>query len=259
MPTPGAALRIGDLTLLYQEHAKGYYTCHGQPTGEAVTIDCALRPLNRRFSRMPVDKFGPSKLEQVQEDMIKLGRSQVLHQQELQHHPPVHPVGCQERAGAGWHPRRIETVDGLKKSRTCARETKPVGPAPDNQVDATLPHVSDQIADAVRVIKSSGMRPGETVAMRPAEIDRTDPTLWVYRPSRHKLSYRGSNRTVYLGPACISVLLPYIVKTAENDRLFPITRNACGGLSAAGACGPSRIRPFQPSNQRTGRKSRRPS
>ena len=48
MPTPGAALRIGDLTLLYQEHAKGYYTCHGQPTGEAVTIDCALRPLNRR-------------------------------------------------------------------------------------------------------------------------------------------------------------------------------------------------------------------
>jgi hypothetical protein len=74
-PAPGVVSLIGEDTLRYQAHAETYYVRDGAPTGEHVTIRRALVPLNQRFAELPVSEFTPDKLEQVQEDMIKLGRS----------------------------------------------------------------------------------------------------------------------------------------------------------------------------------------
>jgi integrase len=62
--------------------------------------------------------------------------------------------------------------------------------------------------------------------MTAAEIDRTDPTLWVHRPKRHKNAHRGKKRTIYLGPKSIEILRRYLLKAGEAGKLFPITRNA---------------------------------
>lgn len=45
--------------------------------------------------------------------------------------------------------QRLNAVGGLKLGRTDARETAPVEPVPDDEVDATLPHLPPVVADLV--------------------------------------------------------------------------------------------------------------
>jgi hypothetical protein len=73
-PVPEHAPLVGVIVFQYFEHAKGYYVrADGSPAGEHVTVRCALRPLTKSpFSTLPAQKFGPLKLQQVQQEMIAL-------------------------------------------------------------------------------------------------------------------------------------------------------------------------------------------
>jgi integrase len=51
----------------------------------------------------------------------------------------------------------------------------------------------------------TGMRPGEVVVMRTADIDRSGK-VWTFTPAEHKMLYRGRERTIYLGPAAQEIL-----------------------------------------------------
>jgi integrase len=55
----------------------------------------------------------------------------------------------------------------------------------------------------------TGMRPGEVVAMRGCDIDRTG-SVWIYRPARHKTDYRERERFVPIGPRAQAVLGPWL-------------------------------------------------
>ena len=60
-------------------------------------------------------------------------------------------------------PERFEAlraVTGLRYGRTSARETKPVGPAPSQAVEAVIPFVPPQIAAMIQLQRLTGMRPG---------------------------------------------------------------------------------------------------
>ena len=41
-----------------------------------------------------------------------------------------------------------------------------------------------------RLMRLTGMRPGEASSMTAAEIDRTDPSCWIYRPGHHKTAHQ---------------------------------------------------------------------
>ncbi len=62
--------------------------------------------------------------------------------------------------------------------------------------------------------------------MTAAEIDRTDPTLWVFKPGHHKTEHHGHGRTVFLGPNAIEIVRRYLLKAGDGEKLFPITRDA---------------------------------
>jgi integrase len=104
----------------------------------------------------------------------------------------------------------LTTVDGLRAGRSQAREKPPVGPVDDATVERTLPRLSPTVAAMVRIQRLTGMRPQEVVLMRAGEIDRSDPALWVYRPSRHKNEHRGKERVIYLGPQAQALLAPFL-------------------------------------------------
>ncbi len=104
----------------------------------------------------------------------------------------------------------LATVAGLRKGRTSAREKLPVGPIADEVVAKTLPLLSPTVATMVRLQRLTGMRPQEVVLMRAVDIDRSDPQLWVYRPSRHKNEHHGRERRVFLGPKAQGLLEPYL-------------------------------------------------
>jgi hypothetical protein len=73
-PFPGAELMVSEIVHRYYEHAKGYYRRDGTPTGEHITIRCALRPLVKTFGNLPAKDFSPLKLKKLQHAMVKLGR-----------------------------------------------------------------------------------------------------------------------------------------------------------------------------------------
>jgi integrase len=103
----------------------------------------------------------------------------------------------------------LATVDGLRRGRSDAPESDPVRPVPEAYVDAVLPLVSRQVAAMIRLQLLTGMRPGEVVAMRTADID-TAGKLWLYIPESHKTQHHGHTRTIYLGPQAIEVLRPFL-------------------------------------------------
>jgi integrase len=114
----------------------------------------------------------------------------------------------------------LQTVSGLRRGRTAARETEPVGPVPDAFVDAIQPHVSRQVWAMVELQRLAGMRPNEVTGMRTGDLD-TSGRVWVYRPRDHKMAYRGRSRTIYLGPRAQAILRPWLRSNLAEPLFSP--------------------------------------
>lgn len=116
----------------------------------------------------------------------------------------------------------LEAVAYVRRGRSLARETPPVRPVPDHHVLATLPYLPRVVRDAVIVQRLTGARCGEIVAMRPCDIDRGGPEgTWIYRPLRHKGSWRGHAREIVLDASAQQVLAPYLDRAAERCCFSP--------------------------------------
>ena len=59
----------------------------------------------------------------------------------------------------------LTTVAGLKCDRTAARAKEPIGPVADERLEALLPIVSERLADIGRLMRLTGMGPGEVLSM----------------------------------------------------------------------------------------------
>ena len=114
----------------------------------------------------------------------------------------------------------LRTVEGLRKGRTPAHETKPVLPVGDAVVEATLPHLSVVVADMVRFQRLTGARPGEVCMIRPCDVDR-DGEIWLYRPASHKVEHFGRERIIYVGPQAQDVLRSYLLQDSEAHCFSP--------------------------------------
>jgi integrase len=224
-PPSGTILMVGECVKRFQEHARTYYARDGVPTGEHITIRCSLQPLVKRYDALPVTEFGPKKLKKVREDMIALGWTRYYINKATSITKRCFTWLASEELVPADVAVALTTVKGIQKNRTAAREKAPIGPVADEVIDATLPQVSDLVADIIRVMRLTGMRPGEAIAMTGAEIDRSDPTCWIYRPGHHKTEHKDKTRAIFIGARAQEILLPYILKATDGP-LLPITRAA---------------------------------
>lgn len=110
----------------------------------------------------------------------------------------------------------LETVEPLRKGRTDAPETTPVGPAPAAHITAVLDHVPAPVAAMIRFQMLTGARPGEVCVARPCDMDRGHPSgVWIYRPSRHKkghLDQAKHGRVIGVGPQAQAVIAPFMLR-----------------------------------------------
>ena len=163
----------------WDRHVETYYVKDGRPTSEQDNIRQALRFLRRLYGDTPGRDFGPLALKAVRQAMIDGGPVPQPDQQGRQPHPRHVPLGRRERAG----PRSPSTrpwrrSPGLRKGRSRGHGRRPpVGPVPDETSRRTLPHLSPPVAAMVRLQRLTGMRPGEVAAMRPRDVDRSDPDV----------------------------------------------------------------------------------
>jgi len=104
----------------------------------------------------------------------------------------------------------LAAVEALEKGRSQAKELPPIAPVDEAVVLATLPHLSPQVAAMVRLQLLTAARPGEVAAIRPGDVDRSDPASWVYRPGSHKTEHHGRDRAIAIGPRAQEVLGPWL-------------------------------------------------
>jgi integrase len=222
---PQQALSVNEVLQAFWLHAKAYYVTEGRPTPEQVAYWSVIRTVQSLYGTSPVLQFGPLALKAVREHLIDrdLCRTEVNKRLNRIKHIFKWAVG-EELIPAGIY-EALRTVEALRFGRTRARESKKVKPVHDELVDVVLPLVSKQVAAMIQLQRLTGMRPGEVVVMRGADIDRSGD-VWVYEPHQHKNRWRDHRRLVPLGPKAQEILRPYLDRPEEIYLFSPAEAEA---------------------------------
>ena len=224
-PTTGpgrfdATLSVNEVILAYFRHAQAYYVKDGRPTSEQDNIRQALRFVRQAYGMTPARDFDPLALKAARRSMIEAGRSRRLINKD------VHRIRGMFKwaAGEGLYPGEaladLAAVAGLEKGRSDARDRPPIQPVAEETVEATLPHLSPQVAAMVRLQLLTAARPGEACAIRPCDVDRSQP-VWIYRPGSHKTEHHGRERVIPIGPKAQGVLTPWLGRAPDVHCFCP--------------------------------------
>ena len=205
------AISVEEILARYWTFAEQYYVKAGRPTKELENIVYAVRPLQDLYGDTPAAAFGPLGLKAVREKMIESGLARKVINQRISKIRRVFRWAVSEELIPPSVYQALAAVDGLKRGRTKARETKPVEPVPENVVDATLRFLPKVVADMVQFQRLTGCRPGEVCSIRPCDVDRSQE-IWLYRPQAHKTDHLGRERLIFIGPKAQEVLLPYLLR-----------------------------------------------
>src|SRR5262249_44698968 len=107
----------------------------------------------------------------------------------------------------------------------------------------------------IELQRLTGMRPGEVVAIRTADIDMSGP-VWVYTPSSHKMAYRDRDRRVYIGPTAQAILGPWL-KSDSTAFLFSPRQAREERLRAMRAARKTPVQPSQKNRKKAPAKAKR--
>ncbi len=211
-------MTMAEALVRYAAHIDAYYrNPDGTPTGTAEDIKITLGYLRRLFAHLPLCEFDIRCFKRARQEMIDDGR--VRNQ--------VNRRAGMVRSFVRWCvAEELPIVPGvLEKMRAVrplapGRDGVPEGetrePADPAAVAKVLPLLPPMVAAALQLIRLTGARPSEILKLRPREIDRTGP-VWSITPTRHKGSWRGKPRVLYVGPDAQAVLTPWLLKTPGPD------------------------------------------
>jgi integrase len=212
----GTPLAVNDLILGYWNFAKDYYGFDGRRGDEACLRD-ALRVLRSLYGHTPAADFGPLALKTCRAEMIKKDRSRTYVNAQVDRVRRAFRWAASEQLVPASVYAALKTVEGFRRGRTEARETKKVKPVASEQVEVTLPHMPAVVRAMVSVQQLTGCRPDEARCLCPLDLDMSSPGCWVYRPGsdqgphgKHKTAHEEKDRLVLIGPRAQEVLWPYL-------------------------------------------------
>lgn len=214
-------ITIGQLVLMYEQFAEGYYRKNGELTSELSCIQIALRPLVALFARTLVPDFGPAKLKAVRERMVKSGRERKSINASIRRIVRMCRWAVAEELCPTSVVVALDCIDGLKKGRSQAREGEPIQPVKLADVDAVKPTLPVPLQGAVDFQLATAARPSEALNLRLAEIDRSGD-VWIYRPGSHKTEHHGKGRLVLCGPKAQAVILKHAKSTDPDAYVFAV-------------------------------------
>lgn len=114
----------------------------------------------------------------------------------------------------------LTVVSGLQKGRTQAREKRPVRSVDDSVIETTLPVLNQYARGLVEFQRLTGCRPGETCAIRIIDIDMRGDA-WLYRPTQHKIEWRGRTREISIGPKAQMLIKEFMGSNPEAYLFSP--------------------------------------
>ena len=216
---------IADLAARFLEDKKNYYVnVYGEQTGQLQRLQTALQYPLRMFADIPVDEFGPLKLQLVRQQMLDSGRFAREYINTLvnciRH---VFKYGVEQELVKPETLLALKSLSPLKRGRTAARETAPIIPVSADVVNATLTCLAPTLAAMVKLQRLTGMRPCEVCVMRAGDIEQSD-NPWTYTLSHDKTDYRRAAndlRTIPLGERAQEVVKPFLNRDSEQFLFTP--------------------------------------
>ena len=207
---PSADLSVAEMMLQFFEHVVSYYRrADGTPTSEVNNFRDAVRPLVRLYDRTRASDFGPLALKAVRQEMIGSGWARSYINKNVRRIKQAFKWAVSNELVPATVYHGLQAVEGLKAGRSQARETEPVKPVEERQIEAVVPSLAPQLKAMVELQLLTGMRPGEVCSIRSCDIDTTKD-LWVYRPAKHKTQHHGHQREVFLGPKAKEVIQSFM-------------------------------------------------
>jgi len=252
---------IDELIVGYLSFVDGHYVKNGKPTTDPVNIRLALKAL-RNYGHTRVRDFGPLALKAIRDQMIREPNNRIgakspqpLCRTEINKRiwriVGLFRWGVENELTPPTVHQALKAVASLSPGRSEARESKPVRPVSEADVDALEAHVAPQIWAMIQLQRLTGARPGEICQLRRRDID-TSGAVWTYVPESHKTERHGHKRQIYLGPRAQTVLRPWL-RADLDAHLFSPTEAMEWKRAKMRS---KRKTPVQPSQQK--RRKRRP-
>ena len=228
------SVTITELVLVYWKFCKRYYGfAADKRRGDRYCLRSALRLVRSLYGRTLAADFGPLALKACRQKMVDLGWSRTYVNAQVDRVRRMFRWAAEEELLPANIYQNLRAVTSLRFGRTEARETAKVRPVPEQQIETSLPFMPPAVAAMVRFQLLTGCRPAEVCVLRPIDLDVTDPSCWVYRPSgdrgphgRHKTAHHGRDRLVFVGPKAQEVLRPFMSVRPGEHCFSPTTSEA---------------------------------
>jgi len=216
---PSSSTTLSTLLAAWWRECKRRYAGGKGPYGNAGNWRTIIRLLRENHGEERAEELGPVKLRKLLENEAERRQWSLTHVKlQLARVKRIYKWAVGEELVSVQSWQRLAAAEIRH-----GRETQPLPPVDDELVQRTLPHLKPQIRDMVKLQRLTGMRPGELVAMRPEEIERSGD-VWEYVPKEHKTKHRGKRRTIYIGPRGQEIVGPYLLRA--TDYVFPSGRSA---------------------------------
>jgi integrase len=208
-------IRTDELVLLYLDHTQEYHRKDGELTSEYSCIKSALRFVVQHCARVRVREFGPKLLKEVRDCMIAAEFTRSTINKHVGRIRRMFRWGVENEYIPVEVLTALQSVAGLRKGRSQAKESEPVKSVPQEHVEAILPIVSPPVANMIRFQQLTGMRPEEVVELREGEIDRSEE-IWQYVPRSHKTEHHDKDRMIFIGPKAQSIITPMLSQNSDQ-------------------------------------------
>jgi len=192
----------------------------GTPTPGQEHIRQALKPLLAFCPALPAADFGPKKLKNYREHLVKL---KSLSRETINAHVKIikrmFRWAVSEELVPAELSQQLDTVEGFRKGECDARESSKVRPVPPMMIEAVKPFCSRQVKALIDLQLLTGARAGELVNLRPSDFDKTGQ-IWIVRKIEHKTAHHGIHRELYFNHEAQDVLTEFLVNRAPEQYLF---------------------------------------
>ncbi len=220
-PVNDEPVTMAEVLAGYWLFAEKYYGYDREPKrGDCCNLKSTLGIVRALYASTNAKAFGPLDLRAVQGEMIRRGWCRNLINQQTGRVKQLFRWAASEELipPTIWH--GLLTCPGLRRGKSEAKETEPIGPVPLADVEAAKKHLRPAVVAMIDFILLAGCRPNEVCQLRPTDLDRTNPACWIFRPRTHKTAHHGRKRLVLIGPRAQAVLAPFLADCPPTDWVF---------------------------------------
>jgi integrase len=224
-PSAADDLSVNEALVQYTLHVDSYYlNPNGSQSSTVPRIKWVLGYLSRLFGKTPLADFGPPQLKAIRNVMINEGITRKSINKATVIIRMFFRWCVEEQLVVPAVLEVLRAVQPLAPGRSGAVEGKPREPADPAAVEQTLPFLPPAVQAVVRLLRLTGARPSEILALRPCDLEMSRDA-WAFSLATHKTSWKGRGRVIHFGPVAQSVLLPWLAGVGTEEFVFSPKRS----------------------------------